>query len=391
MNDERIVVVGIGYVGLSLAVLLSQRHPVVAVDIDPERVAAVNRRESPLVDSEISRFFASKDLQLSASLDADEAFRDATVVIVATPTNYDSDTDSFDTTTVESTIARAHSVNPDALIVVKSTVPIGFTERVRGELGLTNLVFSPEFLREGNALHDNLFPSRIIVGDTGVLGQRFATLLSECAESDGTPVLLTESTEAEAIKLFSNTYLALRVAYFNEIDSFAMGHNLDARALIDGVSLDPRIGAGYNNPSFGYGGYCLPKDTKQLLANYRDLPQTTIRAVVEANEQRKEFIAADIASRNPGVVGIHRLVMKAGSDNFRESSVLGVIERLRARNIDVIVYEPNLDGDVVDGCALVNDLSEFINRSDIIVANRNASELDAVQGKVYTRDIFGDN
>jgi UDPglucose 6-dehydrogenase len=391
VNDERIVVVGIGYVGLSLAVLLSQRHPVVAVDIDPERVAAVNRRESPLVDSEISRFFASKDLQLSASLDADEAFRDATVVIVATPTNYDSDTDSFDTTTVESTIARAHSVNPDALIVVKSTVPIGFTERVRRELGLTNLVFSPEFLREGNALHDNLFPSRIIVGDTGVLGQRFAKLLSACAESDGTPVLLTESTEAEAIKLFSNTYLALRVAYFNEIDSFAMGHNLDARALIDGVSLDPRIGAGYNNPSFGYGGYCLPKDTKQLLANYRDLPQTTIRAVVEANEQRKEFIAADIASRNPGVVGIHRLVMKAGSDNFRESSVLGVIERLRARNIEVIVYEPNLDGASVDGCALVNDLSEFINRSDIIVANRNASELDAVQGKVYTRDIFGDN
>ena len=382
---------GIGYVGLSLAVLLSQRHPVVAVDIDPERVAAVNRRESPLVDSEISRFFASKDLQLSASLDADEAFGDATVVIVATPTNYDSDTDSFDTSTVESTIARAHSVNPDALIVVKSTVPIGFTERVRGELGLANLVFSPEFLREGNALHDNLFPSRIIVGDTGVLGQRFAALLSECAESDGTPVLLTESTEAEAIKLFSNTYLALRVAYFNEIDSFAMGHNLDARALIDGVSLDPRIGAGYNNPSFGYGGYCLPKDTKQLLANYRDLPQTTIRAVVEANEHRKEFIAADIASRNPGVVGIHRLVMKAGSDNFRESSVLGVIERLRARNIGVIVYEPNLDGDSVDGCPLVSDLAEFIDQSDIIVANRNASELDAVQGKVYTRDIFGDN
>ena len=391
MNDERIVVVGIGYVGLSLAVLLSQRHPVVAVDIDPERVAAVNRRESPLVDSEISRFFASKDLQLSASLDADEAFRDATVVIVATPTNYDSDTNSFDTTTVESTIARAHSINPNALIVVKSTVPIGFTERVRGELGLTNLVFSPEFLREGHALHDNLFPSRIIVGDTGVLGQRFATLLAECAENDDTPVLLTESTEAEAIKLFSNTYLALRVAYFNEIDSYAIGHNLDARSLINGVSLDPRIGAGYNNPSFGYGGYCLPKDTKQLLANYRDLPQTTIRAVVDANEQRKEFIAADIASRNPGVVGVHRLVMKAGSDNFRESSVLGVIERLRARNIDVIVYEPNLDGDSVDGCPLVNDLSQFIDRSDIIVANRNAGELDAVQGKVYTRDIFGDN
>ena len=391
MSAERIVVVGIGYVGLSLAVLLSQRHEVVAVDIDPERVAAVNRRESPLVDSEISHFFASKDLQLSASLDADEAFRDATVVIVATPTNYDSDTNSFDTATVESTIARAHSVNPNALIVVKSTVPIGFTERVRRELGLTNLVFSPEFLREGNALHDNLFPSRIIVGDDGVLGQRFATLLLECAESEDTPVLLTGSTEAEAIKLFSNTYLALRVAYFNEIDSFAIGHDLDARALIDGVSLDPRIGAGYNNPSFGYGGYCLPKDTKQLLANYRDLPQTTIRAVVEANEQRKEFIAADIARRNPGVVGIHRLAMKAGSDNFRESSVLGVIDRLRARGFEVIVFEPNLDGDSIDGFALVNDFAEFVDRSDIIVANRNASELDAVHGKVYTRDIFGDN
>jgi UDPglucose 6-dehydrogenase len=391
VSAERIVVVGIGYVGLSLAVLLSQRHHVVAVDVDAERVAAVNRRESPIVDSEISRFFASKELQLEATLDADKAYRDATLVIIATPTNYDSETDSFDTSSVESTIANAHASNPDALIVVKSTVSIGFTDRIRLELGITAVVFSPEFLREGHALHDNLFPSRIVVGDSGANGQRFATLLSECAEADNTPIVLTDSTEAEAIKLFSNTYLALRVAYFNEIDSFAMGFNLDARAIIEGVSLDPRIGSGYNNPSFGYGGYCLPKDTKQMLASYRDVPQTTIRAVVEANEQRKDVIAADIVSRKPSVVGVYRLAMKSGSDNFRESSVLGVIDRLRASNIEIIVYEPNLDGDSVDGPTLVNDLAEFIDRSDIIVANRNASELSAVQGKVYTRDIFGNN
>lgn len=391
MGTERIVVVGIGYVGLSLAVLLSQRHPVVAVDIDPERVSAVNRRESPIVDTDISRFFASKELQLSASLDADEAFRAATIVIVATPTNYDSATDSFNTSTVEATISRACAANPDALIVVRSTVPVGFTDRIRRELGITNLVFSPEFLREGHALQDNLYPSRIIVGDRGSAGERFASLLSECAESDSTPVILTDSTEAEAIKLFSNTYLALRVAYFNEIDSFAMGFGLDTRAIIEGVSLDPRIGPGYNNPSFGYGGYCLPKDTKQMLASYRDIPQTTIRAVVEANEQRKDVIAADIAERNPGVVGVYRLVMKSGSDNFRESSVLGVIERLKAQNIDVIVHEPNLSGDSFDGYELVNDLSDFIERSDIIVANRLTSELAAVNDKVYTRDLFGVN
>jgi UDPglucose 6-dehydrogenase len=391
VGTERIVVVGIGYVGLSLAVLLSQRHPVVAVDIDPERVAAVNRRESPIVDTDISRFFASKELQLSASLDADEAFRSATIVIVATPTNYDSTTDSFNTSTVESTISQACAANPDALIVVRSTVPVGFTDRIRRELGITNLVFSPEFLREGHALQDNLYPSRIIVGDRGSAGERFAGLLSECAESDSTPVILTDSTEAEAIKLFSNTYLALRVAYFNEIDSFAMGFDLDTRAIIEGVSLVPRIGPGYNNPSFGYGGYCLPKDTKQMLASYRDIPQTTIRAVVEANEQRKDVIAADIAERNPGVVGVYRLVMKSGSDNFRESSVLGVIERLKAQNIDVIVHEPNLSGDSFDGYELVNDLSDFIERSDIIVANRLTSELAAVNDKVYTRDLFGVN
>lgn len=391
MSAERIVVVGIGYVGLSLAVLLAQRHHVTAVDVDPERVAAVNRRESPIVDTEISRFFASKELQLEATLNAPEAYRDATLIVIATPTNYDSETDSFDTSTVESTIANAHAANPEALIVVKSTVPIGFTDRIRVGLAIPNLVFSPEFLREGHALHDNLFPSRIVVGDRGSDGHRVANLLAKCAEAEGTPIVMTDSTEAEAIKLFSNTYLALRVAYFNEIDSFAMGFNLDARAIIEGVSLDPRIGSGYNNPSFGYGGYCLPKDTKQMLASYRDIPQTTIRAVVEANEQRKDVIAADIVSRKPSVVGVYRLAMKSGSDNFRESSVLGVIERLRSQKIDVIVYEPNLGGDSFDGYELVNDLSDFIDRSDIIVANRMAQELSAAQDKVYTRDIFGVN
>ncbi|MFM6968220.1 MAG: nucleotide sugar dehydrogenase [Microbacteriaceae bacterium] len=391
MSSARIAVVGIGYVGLSLAALLAQRNTVVAIDIDSNRVDAVNRRDSPIEDSDISRFFAEKDLQLSATTDAVPAFRESDIVIVATPTNYDSATDSFDTSSVEGTIELVNVANPNALIVIKSTVPVGFTARIRQKFGLTNLVFSPEFLREGSALHDNLHPSRIIVGDTGERARDFANLLADCAEGERPPILLTESTEAEAIKLFSNTYLALRVAYFNEIDSFAMGHGLDSRAVIEGVSLDPRIGTGYNNPSFGYGGYCLPKDTKQLLANYRDVPQTTIRAVVEANEQRKDVIAKDISSRNPRTVGVYRLVMKSGSDNFRESSVLGVIERLRADGVTVIIFEPNLTGDTFDGIDIVNDLDEFIGRSDIIVANRNSSELAGAADKVYTRDLFGDN
>lgn len=383
--------VGIGYVGLSLAVLLAQRNPVIAIDVDSSRVDAVNRRESPIEDPDISAFFAGKDLQLTATTDAVPAFRESDIVIVATPTNYDSTTDSFDTSSVEETIELVNVANPGALIVIKSTVPVGFTARIRQKFGLSNLVFSPEFLREGSALHDNLHPSRIIVGDRGERAQQFAELLAECAEGERPPVLLTDSTEAEAIKLFSNTYLALRVAYFNEVDSFAMGHNLDARAVIEGVSLDPRIGPGYNNPSFGYGGYCLPKDTKQLLANYRDVPQTTIRAVVEANEQRKDFIANDIIGRHPRTVGVYRLVMKSGSDNFRESSVLGVIERLRRNGVAVIVFEPNLDQPSFEGIDIVNDLAAFIASSDLIVANRNSSELAAVQDKVYTRDLFGDN
>ena len=391
MSTSRIAVVGIGYVGLSLAVLLAQRNSVVAIDIDSSRVDAVNRRESPIEDADISRFFAEKELQLSATTDAVPAYRESDIVIVATPTNYDSTTDSFDTSSVEETIELVNVANPNALVVIKSTVPVGFTARIRQKFGLTNLVFSPEFLREGSALHDNLHPSRIIVGDTSDRAREFAELLADCAEGERPTILLTESTEAEAIKLFSNTYLALRVAYFNEIDSFAMGHGLDPRAIIEGVSLDPRIGTGYNNPSFGYGGYCLPKDTKQLLANYRDVPQTTIRAVVEANEQRKDVIATDISSRNPRTVGVYRLVMKSGSDNFRESSVLGVIERLRAAGITVIVFEPNLTGDTFDGVELVNDLDSFIQRSDLIVANRNSAELASAQEKVYTRDLFGDN
>lgn len=391
MSSSRIAVVGIGYVGLSLAVLLAQRNTVVAIDIDAAKVDAVNRRESPIEDREISRFFAEKELQLTATTDAVAAFRDSDIVIIATPTNYDSETDSFDTSSVEETIELVNVANHDALIVIKSTVPVGFTDRIRGKYGLSNLVYSPEFLREGNALHDNLFPSRIIVGDRGERAQAFAQLLAECAEAADIPVLLTDSTEAEAIKLFSNTYLALRVAYFNEIDSFALSHQLDSRAIIDGVSLDPRIGSGYNNPSFGYGGYCLPKDTKQLLANYRDVPQTTIRAVVESNEQRKDFIAEDIVGRQPHTVGIYRLVMKSGSDNFRESSVLGVIDRIRGKGISVVIYEPNLDEATFDGLEVVTDLNDFINRSDLIVANRNSPELAAVQDKVYTRDLFGDN
>ena len=392
MSSSRIAVVGIGYVGLSLAVLLAQRNAVTAVDIDGSRVDAVNRRESPIEDAEISRFFAEKELQLSATTDAVPAFRESEIVIIATPTNYDSATDSFDTTSVEETIELVNVANPNALIVIKSTVPVGFTERIRQKYGLSNLVFSPEFLREGSALHDNLHPSRIIVGDRGDRAREFAELLADCAEDDERPqILLTDSTEAEAIKLFSNTYLALRVAYFNEVDSFAMSHGLDAKAIIDGVSLDPRIGSGYNNPSFGYGGYCLPKDTKQLLANYRDVPQTTIRAVVESNEQRKDVIANDIVSRHPQTVGVFRLVMKSGSDNFRESSVIGVIERLRGQGVAVIIFEPSIDGVDFDGVPVVHDFDSFVEQSDLIVANRNSAELAAVADKVYTRDLFGDN
>ena len=391
MSSQRIVVAGIGYVGLSLAVLLAQKNEVVAIDLDESKVHKVNNRVSPIEDVEISAFFADKELNLTATTDSIPAIAAADIVIVATPTNYDPTADTFDTSSVESVIGLVVEHNPSALIVVKSTVPVGFTERVRTAFKSDNIVFSPEFLREGRALYDNLHPSRIVVGDKTARGQEFADLLVAASLDENTPVLLAESTDAEAIKLFSNAYLALRVAYFNELDTFAAVRGLDARAVIVGVSLDPRIGDGYNNPSFGYGGYCLPKDTKQLLANYRDVPQSTIRAAVEANDQRKDFIASDILTLKPTTVGVYRLIMKAGSDNFRESSVIGIIERLRANGTAVIVFEPNLDDDTIADVELVNDFDDFVSRSDVIVANRVTPELSGVGSKVYTRDLFGNN
>ena len=391
MSSQRIVVAGIGYVGLSLAVLLSQKNEVVAIDLDASKVDKVNNRVSPIEDVEISAYFADKELNLTATTDSIPAITAADVVIVATPTNYDPEEDTFDTSSVESVIGLVVEHNPTALIVVKSTVPVGFTERVRAKFNSENIVFSPEFLREGSALYDNLHPSRIIVGEKTARGQGFADLLAAASLDSNTPILLTESTEAEAIKLFANTYLALRVSYFNEMDTFAAVRGLDARAVIVGVSLDPRIGDGYNNPSFGYGGYCLPKDTKQLLANYRDVPQSTIRAVVDANEQRKDFITSDILAREPKTVGVYRLIMKAGSDNFRESSIIGIIERLRSKGTDVIVYEPNLGDDNFAGVELIKDFDDFVSRSDVIVANRETPELSGVGAKLYTRDLFGNN
>ena len=391
MSSQRIVVAGIGYVGLSLAVLLSQKNEVVAIDLDASKVEKVNNRVSPIEDVEISAYFADKELNLTATTDSIPAITAADIVIVATPTNYDPEADTFDTSSVESVIGLVIEHNPTALIVVKSTVPVGFTERVRSKFNSENIVFSPEFLREGSALYDNLHPSRIIVGEKTARGQGFADLLAAASLDSNTPILLTESTEAEAIKLFANTYLALRVSYFNEMDTFAAVRGLDARAVIVGVSLDPRIGDGYNNPSFGYGGYCLPKDTKQLLANYRDVPQSTIRAVVDANEQRKDFITSDILTREPKTVGVYRLIMKAGSDNFRESSIIGIIERLRSKGTDVIVYEPNLGDDNFAGVELVKDFDDFVSRSDVIVANRETPELSGVGAKLYTRDLFGNN
>lgn len=391
MSSQRIVVAGIGYVGLSLAVLLAQHNDVVAIDLDPSKVDQVNNRISPIEDADVSRFFAEKDLRLTATTDSVGAISTADVVIVATPTNYDPDADTFDTSSVESVIRLVLEHRPGALIVVKSTVPVGFTESVRTKYSTTDIVFSPEFLREGSALFDNLHPSRIIVGEKSDRGQAFADLLADASEDAKPTILLTGSTEAEAIKLFANTYLALRVAYFNELDTFSAVHGLDARAVINGVSLDPRIGSGYNNPSFGYGGYCLPKDTKQLLANYRNVPQSTIRAAVEANELRKDFIASEIVAKKPTTVGVYRLIMKAGSDNFRESSIIGITDRLRAAGIAVVVYEPNLSDATFDDLELVTDFTDFVSRSDVIIANRQTDELAVAGDKVYTRDLFGDN
>lgn len=385
----KIAIAGTGYVGLSLATLLAQHHKVTAVDVVPEKVELINKRVSPIQDDEIERFFAEHELNLDATLDGSAAYADADLVIIATPTNYDEVTQFFDTSTVEAVIDQVLAVNADASVIVKSTVPVGFTRRMKAEHPGAHIIFSPEFLREGKALYDNLHPSRIVVGDPGERGRQFADLMLEAAVDDDVPVLLTDPTEAEAIKLFANTYLALRVAYFNELDTYAASQGLDTKHIIEGVGLDPRIGTHYNNPSFGFGGYCLPKDTKQLLANYRDVPQNIISVVVNANTTRKDFIATDILSRQPKTVGIYRLVMKAGSDNFRASAIQGVMKRIKAKGVEVIIYEPTMEQSDFFHSEVVTDLDEFKRRADVIVANRPSANLEDIPEKIYTRDIYG--